>query len=84
MDLREFQELKTLEKVQYVLGRGEEVMSRIYMYYHIKLYSVDSFFVEIWYRQSAAKIDYVEIVDFDDVFLNYKHEIDISDLYQKN
>jgi hypothetical protein len=84
MDSREFQELKTLEKVQYVLGKGEEVMSRIYMYYHIKLYSVDSFFVEIWYRQSASKIDYVEVVDIDDVFLNYKKEIDISDLYQKN
>ena len=84
MNEQKFQEMKMLEKVQYVLGNGEEIMSRIYMYYHIKLYSVDNFFVEIWYRQAAAKIDYVEVVDLDDVFLNYKNEIDISDLYQKN
>ncbi len=73
-----------LERVQHVLEHGQEIMSRVYMYYNIKLYSVDNFFVEIWYRQSAAKIDYVEVVDFDDVFLNYRNVIDISDLYQKN
>ncbi|MFO8054249.1 MAG: hypothetical protein R6U19_03695 [Bacteroidales bacterium] len=76
--------MKILEKVQYVLEHGEEIMDRVYMYYCIKLYSVDNFFVEIWYRQSAAKIDYVEVVDLDEVFLNYRNEIDISDLYQKN
>lgn len=84
MNKRRFQEMKMLEKVQYVLEHGEEVMSRVYMYYNIKLYSVDNFFVEIWYRQSAAKIDYVEMIDMNDVFLNYKNAIDISDLYQKN
>lgn len=84
MKEQEFQEMEMLEKVQYVLEYGEEIMSRIYMYYQIKLYSVNNFFVEIWYRQSAAKIDYVEVVGLDDAFLNYKNEIDISDLYQKN
>lgn len=83
MNSRDFQELKTLEKVHHVLGNGEEIMSRIYLYYHIKLYSVDGFFVEIWYRQAASKIDYVEVVDIDEIFLRYKKEIDISDLYQK-
>lgn len=79
-----FQQMKTLEKVQHVLTNGDDVMSRIYLYYNIKLYVVDNFFVEIWYRQMASRIDYVKMVDVDDVFLNYKNEIDISDLYQKN
>lgn len=84
MTVQQFQEMKTLEKIQYMLERGEEVMSRVYLFYNIRLYAVGNFFVEIWYRQIAGKIDYVEVVDFEHVFLNYKKEIDISDLYQKN
>ncbi|MFO8087243.1 MAG: hypothetical protein R6T91_05465 [Bacteroidales bacterium] len=84
MRAEQFHKMQMLEKVQHVLTNGVDVMSRIYMYYHIKLYVVDGFFVEIWYRQMASRIDYVEIVGVDDVFLNYKEKIDISDLYQKN
>jgi len=79
-----FEEMKMLEKVQTVLEYGEEIMTRTYMYYTIKLYAVTNFFVEIWYRQYASKIDNVKTVDISEVFLNYKDHIDISDLYQKN
>lgn len=76
--------MELLEKVQTVLEHGQEVMTRVYMYYGIKLYAVGNFFVEIWYRQYASKIDHVKTVEVEDVFLNYKDHIDISDLYQNN
>ena len=70
------------EKVTTVLGRGIELLERIYVYYIIKLYKLDDLFVEIWYKQTTSRIDKVELVELDDVVHLYESQINISDLYR--
>ncbi|PLW98972.1 MAG: hypothetical protein C0593_04335 [Marinilabiliales bacterium] len=77
----EFQLIDNVEKMALLFDQGREVMSRIYMYYNIKLYSLNDFFVEVWYRQSSNTVDKIEVADMDRVFHLYEKSIDISDLF---
>jgi len=77
----EFQLIDNVEKMAFLFDQGREVMSRIYMYYNIKLYSLNDFFVEVWYRQSSNTVDKIEVADMDRVFHLYEKSIDISDLF---
>jgi hypothetical protein len=77
---KEFYELSLLERAAAVLEHGNELISRIYIYYEVKLYCVGDFYVELWYRQNGNKIDKLEVVDLEDVIHHYEKEIDISDL----
>jgi hypothetical protein len=77
----EFQMIDNVEKMALLFDQGREVMSRIYMYYNIKLYSLNDFFVEVWYRQSSNTVDKIEVADMDRVFHLYEKSIDISDLF---
>jgi hypothetical protein len=58
------------------------MMFRIYMFYTVKLFRLNDFFVEIWYSQMSNKIDKVLVVDLDDVIHLYEKNIDISDLFK--
>ena len=73
----EFQLIDNVEKMALLFDQGREVMSRIYMYYNIKLYSLNDFFVEVWYRQSSNTVDKIEVADMDRVFHLYEKSIDI-------
>jgi hypothetical protein len=75
----EFQMIDNVEKMALLFDQGREVMSRIYMYYNIKLYSLNDFFVEVWYRQSSNTVD--KMADMDRVFHLYEKSIDTSDLF---
>lgn len=70
------------EQVTTVLGRGVELLERIYIYYIVKLYKLDDLFVEIWYKQTTSRIDKVELVQLDEVVHLYERQINISDLFQ--
>jgi hypothetical protein len=70
------------EQVHRVIKDGEELMSRIFAYYNIKLFKYADFFVEIWYQQLSNTIDKVVIVEEDDVLHHYDKKIDISDLFR--
>lgn len=70
------------EQLTTVLGRGIELLDRIYLYYIVKLYKLDDLFVEIWYKQTTNRIDKVELVQLDDVVHLYERQINISDLFR--
>ena len=79
----QFSELTLNEKIELVIENGTEILNRIFLFYVIRLYSVDDFYVEVWYKTSSNKIDRVESVEIDDVFHLYERSIDIEDLFRK-
>lgn len=77
---QEFYDLPLLERAAAVLEHGKELISRIYVFYIVKLYCMGDFYVEMWYKQNGNRIDKLEVVDLEDVIHYYEKEIDISDL----
>lgn len=59
---------------------GQHVLSRIYLFYNVHLYSYSGFYTEIWYRQADNKIDRVIVLDPSDVVDLYDTQIGISDI----
>lgn len=78
----EFNRMSVEERVTLVLGQGTELLERIYLYYIIKLYSLNDFHVEIWYQQTTNRIDRVNAVALQDVIHLYESQINISDLFK--
>jgi len=78
----EFNKLKIEERLRITFEEGVEVMSRIYLYYTVKLYRIGNMFAEVWYRPHHNRIDRVEAVNLDEVLHLYEKEIDISDLFK--
>lgn len=78
----DFQNMSVSEQVTTVLGRGMELLDRIYIYYVVRLYKLDNLFIEIWYHQTTNRIDKVLLVDLDDVIHLYESQINISDLFR--
>ena len=79
----QFSELTLNEKIELVIENGTEILNRIFLFYVIRLYNVDDFYVEVWYKTSSNKIDRVESVEIDDVFHLYERSFDIEDLFRK-
>ncbi len=77
-----FAGLPVEEQVTTVLGKGTELLERIYINYVIKMYCVTDFHVEIWYQQLTNRIDRVVIVRLSDVLHLYESQINISDLFR--
>ena len=78
----DFQNMSVSEQVTTVLGRGMELLDRIYIYYVVRLYKLDNLFIEIWYHQTTNRIDKVLLVELDDVVHLYENQINISDLFR--
>jgi hypothetical protein len=78
----DFQNMSVSEQVTTVLGRGMELLDRIYIYYVVRLYKLDNLFIEIWYHQTTNRIDKVLLVELDDVIHLYESQINISDLFR--
>ncbi|MBI9033627.1 MAG: hypothetical protein JEZ03_04050 [Bacteroidales bacterium] len=79
---QEFDKLTLEKRTHIVFNDGFEVMDRIFLFYQIRLYSLNDFYVEIWYRQIGNKVDKVESLDINDVTHLYGKEIDISGLFK--
>ncbi len=81
MNKREFDLADNVDRLAMVFDQGVEISSRIFVYYLIKLYDVNGFWVEVWYRQNSNTVDKVIRVEEEDVFHHYEKNIDISDLF---
>jgi hypothetical protein len=75
----EFRKLMILRQVELLLERGHHVLSRIYLFYNVHLYSLVDFYAEIWYRQVDNKIDRVVILDLPDVLDLYDNQIGLGE-----
>lgn len=67
-------------QVELLFEKGRPVLSRIYMFYNVHLYTLSGFYAEIWYRQADNKIDRVIILDESDVLDLYANQIGLSDI----
>jgi len=82
MNANEFAILPVKEKVYLVFEHGNEITTRQFLYFNIKLYTLFDFFAEVWYIPTSNKIDRVEILSTDEILILYKNEFDISDLFK--
>ena len=57
MDNYEFNLLKTNDQAAYTWEHGTYLTARKEKFYAINLYSVDKFFVEVWYHPEVICID---------------------------
>lgn len=83
MTKTQFVELTLNDKIELVIDQGSELLKRVFLFYVIRLYNIDEFYVEVWYKASSNKIDRIEPVDIDDVFHLYERSIDIDDLFKR-
>lgn len=68
------------EKVYLVFEHGNEIASRQFLYFNIKLYALFGFFAEVWYVPNNNKIEKVDAISVDEILNLYKKEFDISEL----
>jgi hypothetical protein len=80
MDDKNFATYPLKEKVYLIFEHGNEIATRHFLYFHIKLYTLFGFFAEVWYVPSGNKIDKVETLNTDEILSLYKHEFDITEL----
>ena len=82
MTEKEFIRLKIQDQLMIVFDSGEEIASRLYVGFNIKLYSVFDFYIEIWYIKNESKIDRINIIDTEKVSRLYSSAIDITDIFK--
>lgn len=80
MDDKKFSKLPIKEKIYLIFEHGNEIATRQFLYFNIKLYTLFGFFAEVWYVPSGNKIEKVEILTTDEILSLYKNEFDISEL----
>ncbi len=80
MKINKFDELDLHQRSDYVIDNGEYICMREHKKYLIGLYSLDSFFVEVFYKDSDINIEQVLVVTEDYVLNEYLSFIDINTL----
>lgn len=80
MKSEDFHKLSIFCQVELLIEAGQHVLSRVYLFYKIHLYTISGFYVEIWYRQADNKIDRVILLDISTVADLYGNQIGLSDI----
>lgn len=80
MNAPEFKKYPLKEKIYLIFEHGNEIASRQFLYFDIKLYTLFGFFAEVWYVPNNNKIEKVETLKTDEILSLYKNEFDISEL----
>ena len=82
MTEKEFLKLKIQDQLMIVFDSGEEIASRLYAAFSIKLYSIFDFYIEVWYIKNENKVDRLNIIDTEKVSRLYSSAIDITDIFK--
>jgi hypothetical protein len=77
----DFELLCMIDKLLYLLEKGEELCVKQNDEFIVKLFLMNDFFVELWYQPSTNKIKCLDVLDPVDVQLVYGNQIDISDIF---
>jgi len=80
MNCDDFRKLTIFRQVELLFDKGQHVLSRIYLFYNVHLYSLSGFYAEIWYRQADNKIERVIILDQADVLDLYDKQIGLGEI----
>jgi hypothetical protein len=75
-----FLNLKGVQQIEVLFEHGRETLSRIYLFYNIKLYVLYDFFVEVWYQQTTNRIDRIQVLKEEDVLDIYEKQIELKGL----
>jgi hypothetical protein len=78
----DFRKLTIFRQVELLFESGQHVLSRIYLFYNVHLYTISGFYAEIWYRQSDNKIERVILLEQEDVLDLYDSQIGINDIFR--
>ncbi len=82
MKLREYNQLRLAEQASYLYKKGVYLMTRKDHHFHITLYSVDSFFVELWTdTQGDGIFTIIPFKDADNIQC-YTEEIPLGELLE--
>jgi len=81
MSPEQFRKLKSVQQMEMLFDQGIELMSRVFIFYNIKLYSMNEFFVEVWYMQTTNRIDRIIVLTMDEVLEIYESKIRLDDLF---
>jgi hypothetical protein len=76
----EFLKLTIFRQVELLFESGQHVLSRIYLFYNVHLYTLSGFYAEIWYRQADKKIERVILLEEQDVLDLYDNQIGLGDI----
>jgi hypothetical protein len=76
----EFLKLSIFRQVELLFEQGQQVLSRIYLFYNVHLYTLSGFYAEIWYRQADNKIERVILLEEETVLDLYGAQIGLSDI----
>ena len=80
MTSADFRKLTIFRQVELLLGKGQQLMGRIFLFYTVQLYFFDGIFAEIWYKQITNQIDRVVILNQNDVLDLYEKQITLGEL----
>ncbi len=80
MKKKDFERAPLKEKVYKVFEGGKAITDRRFLYFQIRLFALNDFFVEVWYVPSTNKIDRVETLGINEVLAVYDSRFDISQL----
>lgn len=75
-----FRQLPRIEQIQLLFDNGHELTGRFYLFFNIRLYTLQGLFVEVWYHQVTNRIDRIMVVDSADVLTLYENQISIGDI----
>lgn len=78
----EFTKSSLKERIYLVFEHGNEIATRQFLYFNIKLYTLFGFFAEVWYIPHSNKIEKAELLSTDEILHLYKNEFDISELFE--
>jgi len=74
-----FNQLSINLKGEYVFQDGEYIAMREYYNHRINLYSLNDFFVEVWYSPGENKIEKIEVLESEntlDLYIDNMNELD--------
>ena len=81
MKVTEFVSLGSVDKLNLLFEKGQEVSARIFIFYNIRLYVLSDFFVEVWYQQINNKIDRIIVLGSSEVLDIYEKDIKLGVLF---
>ena len=80
---KEFKKLSLNDKYRKLKKSGEFIGSRLFDSYHVHLFLISDFYVEVWQRIGLSQIYWIEPVNTDRTLHQYLDHIDIQGLTEK-
>lgn len=74
---KEFQQLKLAQKYKLVQSKGQFLASRFYESYHVHLYAIQNYYVEVWCRIGISQICWIEVVHNPETIQSYVDGINV-------